>query len=96
MTKVVNYHNKHVASKKDQANQILYNCQNHNNYSLDNKCLTSKIVYSTEIITDNRQPLKVSLASSETEFKARFDIKCFSKIGKMEKVKHSQSRSKAD
>ena len=73
MSKVVNYHNKHVASKKDQANQILYNCQNHNNYSLDNKCLTSKIVYSTEIITDNRQPLKVSLGSSETEFKARFD-----------------------
>ena len=31
------------------------------------------MVYSTEIITDNRQPLKVYLGSSETEFKARFD-----------------------
>ena len=73
MTKLINYHNKHVAPEKDQTNQNLYNCRNHDNYPLDNKCLTSKIGYSTEIITDNRQPSKVYLGISETEFKTRFD-----------------------
>ena len=51
-TKVANYHKKHVASKKDQANQNLCNCRNDGNYSLGNKCLTSKIVYSTGTISD--------------------------------------------
>ena len=73
MTKIINSHNKHVACKKDQANQNLCNCQNHENYTLDNKCLTSEIVYSAEIITDNKQLSKDYLGIRETELKTRFN-----------------------
>ena len=73
MKKIINSHNKHVACKKDQANQNLCNCLNHENYTLDNKCLTSKTVYCTEIITNNKQPPKVYLGISETELKVRFN-----------------------
>ena len=68
-----NSHNKCVASKKDQANQTLCNCRNPDNCPLDNKCLTSKIVYSAEIITDNEQLSKFYLGIWETEFKTRFN-----------------------
>ena len=74
MTKIINSHNKYVASKKVQANQNLCNCRNPDNYSLDNECLTSKIVYSAEIITDSHQPSKFYLGICETEFKTRFNI----------------------
>ena len=47
MKKVINSHNKYVASKNDQVNQSRNTCL------LDNKCLTSKIVYSVLIITDD-------------------------------------------
>ena len=42
--KIINSHNKYVASKKDQANQNLFNCQNLDNCQLGNKYITSKIV----------------------------------------------------
>ena len=73
MTKIINYHNKYVASKKDQGNQNFCNCRNPDNCPFDNKCLTSKIVYFAEIITYNQQPSKVYLKISDTEFKTRFN-----------------------
>ena len=39
-------HNKYVASERDRASQNLCNCPNYGKCPLDNKCLTSKIVYS--------------------------------------------------
>ena len=72
VTKNTNSHNKYIASRKDQANQNLSNWQNPNNCPFDNKCLTSKIFYSAEIITNNQQPSKVYLEISKTEFKIRF------------------------
>ena len=72
MTKIINFHDKYVASKKDQANQCLCNCRKPGNFSLDNKCLASKTVYSAEIITDDKQPLKFYLGICEKEFKTRF------------------------
>ena len=48
MKKIINSHNKYIASKKDQVNENLCNCRNPNTCRLDNKCLTSKIVYSTK------------------------------------------------
>ena len=73
MKKIINSHNKYVASKKDQVNQNLCNCRNPDNCPLDNKCLTSKIVYSAEIITDDQQLSKFYLGICETEFKTRFN-----------------------
>ena len=67
MKKVINSHNKYVASKKDQVNQ------NPNTCPLDNKCLTSKIVYSVEIITDDQQLSKFYLGICGTECKTRFN-----------------------
>ena len=73
MKKIINSHNKYVASKKDQVNQNLCNCRNPDNCPLDNKCLTSKIVYSAEIITDDQQLSKFYLGICETDFKTRFN-----------------------
>ena len=73
MTKIINSHNKYVASKKNQANQNLCNCRNPDNCLLDNKCLTSKTVYSAQIITDDQQPLKFFLGICETELKTKFN-----------------------
>ena len=67
------YHNKYVASKKDQVNQKLCNSRNPDNCPLDNKCLTFKIVSSAEIITDDQQLSKFYLGICETEFKTRFN-----------------------
>ena len=67
ITKIINSHNKSVASKQDKANQILCNCRNPDNEKHDNKCLTSKTVYSAHIITDNQQPSKVYLRINERE-----------------------------
>ena len=68
MTKIINSHNKYVASKKVQANQNLCNRRSPDNCPLDNKCLTSKIVYSAEIINNSQQPSKFYLGICETEF----------------------------
>ena len=69
MTKIINLNNKNVSSERGQANQNFCNCQNPDNCRLDNKCLTSKIIYSAGIITDNQQSSKVYLRISKTEFK---------------------------
>ena len=87
MAEVINYHNKHVASKKDQGNRNLCSRQNHDNYPLENKCVTFKIVYSTKIITDKKQPSKIYLGMSETEFKTRFNNhQIFFRYGKDKKL----------
>ena len=72
MAKLINSHNKYVASKNDQVNRNLCNCQDPDNCLLDNKSLTYKIVYPGEMITDNQQPSKVYLGISKKEFKTRF------------------------
>ena len=66
MTKIINSHSKYVASRKVQANQNLYHCRNPDNCPLDNKCLTSKLVYSAEITTYSQQPSKFYLGICET------------------------------
>ena len=53
--KIISSHNMYIASKKDQVNQNLCNCRSPDSCPLDNTCLTSKIVYSVEIITDDQQ-----------------------------------------
>ena len=73
MAKIINSHNKYVASKKVQANQNLCSCRNPDNCPLDNKCLKSKIVYSAAIITDSQRPSKFYLGICEIEFKTRFN-----------------------
>ena len=73
MAEIINSHNKYVASKKVQGHQNLCNCRNPDNCPLYNKCLTSKIVYSAEIITDSQQPSNFYLGICETEFKTRFN-----------------------
>ena len=60
--------------QKGSINQNLCNCRNPGN-----KCLTSKIVYSAEIITDDEQLSKFYLGICGTEFKTGFNNhkKCF-------------------
>ena len=71
--KIINSHNKYVAPKKDQVNQNLCNCRNPHNCPLDNKCLTSEIVYSAIIITVDQQLSKFYFGISETEVRTRFN-----------------------
>ena len=66
-----NCHNKYVGCEKDQENPC--NCRNRDNCPLDNKCPTSKIVYSAKITTNNKQQSKVHCGIKETEFKTRFN-----------------------
>ena len=94
MKKVINSHSKYVAPKKDQVNQNLCNCRNPDNCPLDNKCLTSKIVYSVEIITDDQQLSKFYLGICETEFKTRFNNhKSLFVIGRTKKIQNYPSTS---
>ena len=58
--------------QKNQENQNLCNCRNSDNCPLDNKCLTSKIVHSAKIITDDQQPSKFYIGICETKFKTTF------------------------
>ena len=67
-----NHKIKYVTLTQDQVNQNFCNCRNPDNCPLDNKCLTCKIVYSAEIITDHQQLSKFYLGICETEFKTRF------------------------
>ena len=59
MRKIIILNNKKVSSERGQANQNLCSCQNPGNCPLDHKYLTSKIIYSAGIITDNQQSSKV-------------------------------------
>ena len=80
--------------QKDPANQILCTCKNHDNCSLDNKYITSKIVYSGKIITNNQQPSKVYLGIRETKFKTGLTFtKSLSDIGRMKKIQNSLNTS---
>ena len=54
-------------------NQNLCNCQNPDKCPLDNKYVTSKIVYSVEIKTDDQQLSKFHLGICEMKFKTRFN-----------------------
>ena len=56
-------------SDKLKSSKLSTPWQHHNNCPLDNKCLTSKIAYSAEIITYNQQPPNVYLGISETGLK---------------------------
>ena len=86
---VINSHNKYVASKKDQVNQNLSNCWNADNCPLNSNCLTSKILYSSEIITDDHQLSKFCLGICETEFKTRFNNrKSLFVIGRTKKIQN--------
>ena len=94
MKKIINSHNKYVASKKDQVNQNLCNCRNPDNCPLDNKCLTSKIVYSAEIITDDHQLSKFYLGICETSLRLGLTItKGLFVIGRTKKIQNYPSTS---
>ena len=59
-------------SDKLKSSKLSTPWQHHNNCPLDNKCLTSKIAYSAEIITYNQQPPNVYFGISETGLKILF------------------------
>ena len=87
MTKIINSHNKYVASKKVQTNQNLCNCRNPDNCPLDNKCLISKIVYSAEIITNRSSHQNFILEFAKQSLRLDLTItKSLSVIGRMKKI----------
>ena len=92
MTKIIHSHNKYVASKKFQANQNLCNCQNPDNCPVDDKCLTSKIVYFAEIITDCQRHQNFILEFAKQSLKLGLTItKSLSVIGRMKNIQKKNS-----
>ena len=76
MSKIINAHNSKIANREDTENdQILCNCRNWNDCPFDGKCLSSKIVYSTEVTTETSPPIpqgKIYLGICDTELKTRY------------------------
>ena len=77
--------------QKSQESQNLCNCRNSGNCPLDNKCLTSKMVYSAKIITDDQQPSNFYLGFAKQSLRLLLTIpKSFSVIGRMKKIQNIQ------
>ena len=73
MKKILNSHNKSILNATNEENDRKCNCRDKNKCPLDNKCLSSNIVYKAEVTTNNTDNSKKSyIGISETEFKSRF------------------------
>ena len=73
MKKILNSHNKSILNEKNDENERKCNCRDKSKCPLNNKCLTSNIVYKADIITNNTETNKKSyIGISETEFKTRY------------------------
>ena len=68
MRKVVNVHSSKL-SKIKRSIEILCNWQNSIDWQLDEKCLSSTVVYSAEVISNDKQFRKFYLDISKTKFK---------------------------
>ena len=70
MEKLVKKHNNNLLRKSDTNNQNC-NCRANNTCALDGKCLSSKIIYSADVLTGNNQHGHKYFGICETEFKTR-------------------------
>ena len=70
MEKLVKKHNNNFLRKND-TNKRNCNCRVNNTCPLDLKCLSSKIVYSAEVLIDNNHHGDKYFGICKTEFKTR-------------------------
>lgn len=71
-TKIVTAQNIKI-SKTNKSNKRLFNCQNPTDGPLDGKYMLPKIVYSSEVKTNEQHFPKVYLSTSETEIKISYN-----------------------
>ena len=67
---VLSAHNRNILYPKKTG--FGCNCRSKTDCPLENKCLTSKIVYQADVRTDTNDKKKFYLGVSETPFKERF------------------------
>ena len=53
MKNIISSHNKKITNSYNEINGKTCNCRNKNICPLDNRCLTDKIVYKSEVETNN-------------------------------------------
>ena len=73
MKSIINKHNKKVTNADNDTNtdtQVQCNCRNKDQYPLDNKCLTSSVIYNAQVTTNNATKNYIGL--TEGTFKQRF------------------------
>ena len=75
MKSIINKHNKKVLSNNNnQDNESLFNCRSKQQCPLNNNCLSSSIIYNTQITTtDNKTTPKNNIGLTEGTFKQRFN-----------------------
>ena len=74
MTNIISSHNKKVTNSNYEANGKTCHCRNKSNCPLENKCLTSKIVYKVETNNGiNELCTKIYFGISGAEFKSRYN-----------------------
>ena len=72
MKKIINSHNKAILNENfKEENTRGCNCRDSNNCPLDNKCLTSNIVYRADVVVDDAEK-KSYIGICETQFKTRY------------------------
>ena len=70
---IINSHNAKILFPKNSTEQRTCNCLNKDNCPLEQKCLTTDIVYKAKVTSRNRNyQEKVFFGSCETTFKKRF------------------------
>ena len=71
MKSIISGHNKQVLHPKPKTKGC--NCSDKNTCPLDNKCLTPKVIYQTDVTNDTDDTYKYYLELAETSFKDRYD-----------------------
>ena len=70
MKSIISSHNKQILTPKNK--QVGCNCRIKNSHSLDNKCLTSQLIYHADITNNLDNEYKYYLGLAEITFKERY------------------------
>ena len=72
MKLVISSHNKQILTPKNK--QVGCNCRMKNSCPLDNKCLTSQLIYQADVTNNLDNEYKYYLGLAETTFKEQYTI----------------------
>ena len=70
MKSIISSHNKQILTPKNK--QVGYNCRVKNSCPLDNKCLTSQLIYQVDVTNNLDNEYRYYLGLAETTFKERY------------------------
>ena len=70
MGSVLSRHNKNILSRKED--QYGCNCRNKAECPLDNNCLTPRIIYQADVLTNLNDSKKFYIGLADTAFKERY------------------------